>query len=291
MARRETKGNAAMKLDLGKAWTDATAMLNANREVVIIVAGLFFFLPYFAFLLFFPELLNPETVQAPPGADPDAAMDAMLGAYQAIYGKAWPAMIVYYLLQMVGSLALLALLTDRAQPTVGEALKIGATSFPTYLASQILFWIGAVLLLALPIGILAAVAPLPIVVLVGFLLAIVVIYLMIKFTLVSPVIAIEREMNPVTAMQRSWALTKGNSFLIAAFIILLGIALIVISLIVQTVFGLIFAAFGGAIEGIGNGFIAAAFNTFVVTLFLAVTAAIHRQLAGTSTEKLSETFD
>lgn len=280
-----------MKLDLGKAWTDATAMLSANREVVMIVAGLFFFLPYFAIGLFFPMAVDPGQGQPPAGADPDLVLEMALAAFQEQTEAAWPGMLISALLQMIGSLALLSLLTDREAPTVGEALKIGAFSFPTYLGTQILFLIGLGLIVGIPLSLLIAVTPLVFVVLVGFFLALVVIYLMIKFTLVAPVIAIERETNPVEAMRRSWQLTKGNSFLIAAFYLLLGIAVIIVSLIVQSVFGLVFAALGETVEGIGNGFVASAVNAFVVALFLGVAAAIHRQLAGTSAEVVAETFD
>ncbi|MEL7218162.1 MAG: hypothetical protein AAGK01_06995 [Pseudomonadota bacterium] len=48
-----------MKLNMGQAWNEATTMLSANRDTVLAIAGLFFFLPYFALALFIPEAINP----------------------------------------------------------------------------------------------------------------------------------------------------------------------------------------------------------------------------------------
>ncbi|MEP0191764.1 MAG: glycerophosphoryl diester phosphodiesterase membrane domain-containing protein [Erythrobacter sp.] len=279
-----------MKLDLGKAWTDATAMLGANREVVLVVAGLFFFLPYFAIGLLFPESINPETVEPPPGADPDVVMEMSLAAMQAQYARVWPALLVGLLIQMVGSLALLALLTDREKPTVGEALKVGAFGFPTYLGVQILTGLISAVSVLL-VGGLAGFMPTIVAVLLTIVMIAIVLYLLIKFCLATAIIAIEREMNPIAAIARSWKLTKGNSFRLAAFFILLIIAIGVISILVSSVFGLVFAALGGAIENIGLAFVSGGTNAVVSVIILGVLAAIHRQLAGPSTETLSKTFD
>ncbi len=279
-----------MKLDLGKAWTDATAMLGANREVVLIVAGLFFFLPQLATGLLFPEVVNPDPVQPPPGADPEIVMEMSMAALLDQYARAWPALLIAFLVQMVGSLSLLALLTDRDKPTVGEALKVGAFGFPSYLAVQIMTGLiagVAVFVVALLGGLVPAFLGL----IVSLIMLAIVIYLMIKFCLIAPIIAIEREMNPFAVITRSWKLTKGNSFRLAAFFILLVIAIMVISILITSVFGLIFAAFGGAVENIGLAFVSAGMNMVLPVLMLGVVAAIHRQLAGTSTQTLSETFD
>ena len=44
-----------MKLDLSAAWDGAMTMIRANREVVTVLAGVFFFLPNLAFSLFLPD--------------------------------------------------------------------------------------------------------------------------------------------------------------------------------------------------------------------------------------------
>ncbi len=44
-----------MKLDLSAAWDGAMKMLAANREMVLVLAGVFFLVPYLAFSLFLPD--------------------------------------------------------------------------------------------------------------------------------------------------------------------------------------------------------------------------------------------
>ncbi|MET4132787.1 hypothetical protein ABIE62_001923 [Porphyrobacter sp. MBR-155] len=48
------------KLDMGKAWTQATGLIGANRDTIGAIAGLFFLLPALGLALFAPELANPE---------------------------------------------------------------------------------------------------------------------------------------------------------------------------------------------------------------------------------------
>jgi len=126
---------------------------------------------------------------------------------------------------------------------------------------------------------------------VGFLLIIVVMYLFVKFALIAPVIAIENQLNPITAMRRSWALTKGNSFRLVGFFLLLIIAIGIVSLLITSVLGLVFSAFGETIANIGNGIVSGLSNAVVAALLLAVLAAVHRQLAGPSSDAITETFE
>ena len=44
-----------MKLDMGRAWSDAIALLRGNQQVILIVAGVFFFLPNLALALLMPR--------------------------------------------------------------------------------------------------------------------------------------------------------------------------------------------------------------------------------------------
>lgn len=266
-------------------------MLSANRDTVLAIAGLFFFLPYFALALFIPEAINPAPVEAPPGTDPEVAMNAAFSALAEQYAANWPLLLLLSIVQFVGTLSLLALLTDSARPTVSQALQQGFKSTPSYLAAQILVALFAGVVVGLPVGILGAFAPPAAAILVGFLLMIVVVYLFVKFSLIAPVIAIENQLNPITAMRRSWSLTKGNSFRLVGFFLLLLIAIGIISALVTSVLGLVFSAFGESIANIGNGIVSGLANAVVGALLLAVLASVHRQLAGPSNEAISETFE
>ena len=278
------------KLDMGKAWTQATGLIGANRDTIGAIAGLFFFLPSLALALFAPELVNPEPA-APAGADPQVAMQAALDQMSKAYTDNWALFLVLTIVQFIGSMSLLALLTDRGRPTVGEAMGIGIRSIPTYLAAQILSALAVGFAVGIPLGIVAATGSVIAVVLVGFALVLVGAYLFVKFSLIAPVIAIDGVRNPITALGQSWRLTKGNSFRIVAFVLLLFFTIGIIAALVSGILGLVFSALGSQIADIGNGLVSAAVNTFIGVIFLVVIAAVHRQLAGQSPEGLAKTFE
>lgn len=282
---------ANTKLDMGKAWTEATGLIGANMNTISAVAGLFFFLPSFALALFAPELVNPPPAPPVAGNDPQLAMEAAMAQMQAIYAENWPAMLVVTIVQFIGSLSLLALLTDRARPTVGEALGAGLKSLPAYIAAQILIVIAASIALGVPLGIVAAVAPPGLVAAAGFMLLLAAGYIVIKLALIAPVIAIEQERNPIAAIKRSWRLTKGNSFRLAAFLMLLLLTIGIISLLISGVVGLVLAAFSPTIMTIGSGILNGLVNAVIGVVFMVVFAAIHRQLAGPSVERVAQTFE
>jgi hypothetical protein len=278
------------KLDMGKAWTQATALIGSNRDTIGAIAGLFFFLPSLALALFAPDLVNPP-VAGPDGADPQVAFQAMINQMTQAYADNWPMFLAMTLAQFIGSMSLLALLTDRARPTVREALTTGFVSLFPYLAAQLLSALGVALLIGIPLGLVSAAGSPGATLLVGAVLVAVGFYVFVKFTLIAPVIAIDGIRNPIRALIRSWQLTKGNSFRIAAFLLLLFFTIGIISALVTGILGLALSALGSDIAAIGLGVVNAAVNTGIGVIFLVVIAAIHRQLAGHSPEGLAATFE
>lgn len=273
-----------MKFDMGQAWTTATSLIGKNKDVILVVAGVFFFLPYLASALLMPEAM------APQAANPED-MQAMMDAVMQTYADYWWVMLIIFVMQGIGTLALLVLLTDRARPTLGDALKRGATAFPSYFVTNILAAIAIVLIVALPVGLVVSVGGAIFAALAIFLIFPLIFYLMVKFSLIMPAIAIDGILNPVAAIARSWRLTKGNSFRLFLFFVLLFVAVIVVSLLVTMVLGVVFAAMGGEIELIGNGIVASLANAAFVVIFLAVLAGVHQQLAGDRPEALGEVFE
>ncbi|NJM62597.1 MAG: hypothetical protein HC849_24195 [Oscillatoriales cyanobacterium RU_3_3] len=163
----------------------------------------------------------------------------------------WPLVAAGTLLQFIGSLSLLALLTDRSRPTVREALMIGLSGLLPYLAALLLNAFGAGLLAGLPFAVLAALGS-PAAAAAGLLvMVIILLYVMVKFILIAPVIAIEGTRNPITAMQRSWRLTKGNSFRIAVFVLLLFFTIGIIAALVTGIVGVVLSALGSQVATIG----------------------------------------
>ncbi len=279
------------KLDMGQAWTQTTGLIGANRDTISAIAGLFFFLPSFAAAIFVPELANPPQPAGPSGADPSVAMQALVDQMSAIYAANWPLLLAISMVQFVGSMSLFALLTDRGHPTVGEALGTGLRSIPAYIAAQLLSAIAAGIAIGLPLGLIAAIAPPAVAALALVAGLVVILYLFIKFSLIAPVIAIEGERNPVAAIKRSWRLTKGNSFRIVLFLFLLLFTIGIISALVTGILGLVLAAFGEPVTSVGTDVVGGLVNALLTVIFLVVTVAIHRQLAGASPEALATEFE
>ena len=272
-----------MKFDMGRAWSDAMAMLSNNMRLVVIVASAFLFLPSLVLGVFAPSAeLEAAAAEAP---------EAMQAAMAAYLSASWPIILIYALVSTVGTLAILALLGRSQRPTVGEAIKIGAIALIPYLVASLL--IGAIVALIAGIVIaLGAIAGAAVALILGFVVIIGILLIAFRLVLVGPVMAIEDQLNPIAAIRRSWTLVKGNTRYVAAFMILLIIALLVLSIVVGMVFGVIGAL---APSGPISTWVTAIFEGLIgavgSTVFLAVYAAIHRQLAGETPESLSQTFE
>ena len=276
-----------MKFSMSAAWNEAMALLRANRQVVLGIAGVFFFLPYLAMFLLMPEY---AAAMGAAGTEQPATMAEALDQATRIYGEIWWAVLLLGLLQGIGMLGLLALLTDRQRPTVAEALAKGAKYLLPYLGTQILIAIAAVAIVMIPVA-LGAAAGVGVGLLAGLVAGPVLIYLLTKFSLSTPVIAIEGQLNPFAVLARSWRLTKGNSLRLFLFYLLLFIVLIVVSMVLGMVIAALTLLAGDEGGLIVSGLFNAVLNLVTVVIVLAVLAAVHRQLAGPSAAAVSETFE
>lgn len=275
-----------IKLDLGKAWETAMALLSANKSVVLIMAGVFFFLPSAITTIATPEPVELNAmIEAGPGANPQAIGEAFL----AYLGNIWWILLLSTLVTVIGTLGLLALLRHPSRPTVGEAIGLAAGGLPTAIGVTLLTLLIALTVVIVPALLGALISPL----LAGlfyFIGIVVAVYFSVKFSLTSPIIAIEGVRNPVTALTRSWKLTKGNSLRLFAFYLLLGICIIVLGLI----FGLVMGLFSVLGDQIGLFFTAvgsALFGMAYTSVFIAVIAAVHQQLSGGTAPEVRDTFE
>ncbi len=274
-----------MKFDMSAAWSEAMRLVAANRQVIAVVAGVFFFLPYLAFMLLFMNQMSALEAAQKANPDPEAMGSAMMG----FYGDIWWFVLLAMVIQGIGMLGLLTLLTDRTRPTVGEALKAGVKLFLPYFGAQLLMSVVFGLLILVPIAVGAG-ASVAAGLLLGIIALVVFCYLFTKFVLTPAVIAIERQANPLTALGRSWRLTKGNSVRIFLFLFLLFLAVGVIGGVLSMIIGLFLALAGAETALIGQAVISGLINAVFYVIFLGVLAAIYRQLAGTSSETANETF-
>ena len=271
-----------MKFDSNLAWKQASASIGANREVLLALAGVFFVLPSLAFALFYPQ---PE-----PAAGQTAEQAAAV--LQGYFASAIPALLPMALVQAVGTLAMLTLFTDKSRPTVGAAIRLGAAGVLPYVAAQLLLGlgVGAVGGLVLSLG---AVTGITAVVAVAFIAAVcAAAYIWIRTSLAAPIIAVERQRNPITALRRSWRLTAGNAARLALFYVLLGLALLLVTGLITMVVGLAIAVIAGP-EGakIGEAVVSSVLGAVMALYFVAVLAAVHRQLTQSSPEGLGARFD
>ena len=272
-------------LDLGKAWECAVAMLGANKDVILIVAAVFFFLPNAISGVFIPAPAEITAMMESGNPDPQALTNAL----SAYVGGVWWLYALVAVVSGIGTLSLLALLTNSRRPTVGEAISIGLNSVLTYIAAQLLALLAALTVIFLPAALGYMIAPA--LALLFYLIGLVVaVYLYVKFSLASPIIAIEGVRNPLTALARSWRLTKGNSLRIFAFYLLLGIAIIVLSLLVGLLLG-VFSLFGEQVGLFAGSIGGALFGMLTTSVMVAVMAAVHRQLSDAPAVSVGDTFD
>ena len=279
-----------MRFDSNSAWREATASVSANRDVLAAIAGVFFLLPGLASVIFLSDFQAELMANLSNPASIERVMDGMTGTVLAFS-------LATFVLQSVGYLALLALLTDKSRPTVGEALKLAIRALPTVLGAALLFFGGymaGVLVLGVAGAGLAKVSGLAAIAVVAvFALIVGVVYAMIRFSLILPVVVIEQTFNPLAALQRSWRLTKDNSLRLFAFYMLLLIVYFVIIMVVTMItMALAVALLGqGKLAMLVGGVVSGIVGAAASVLLTAILAAIHRQLAGPSPDALGKTFD
>ena len=260
---------AQHKLDMGKAWTDAMGLVRANRELVGVLAGLFLFLPMFVLC---SAVLGSDLDMGAPGTQPDP--EKAMAQIQAVLASNWWAFLIAIIGPLCGEIAILALLGDRTRPTVGEVLRQIPRLFVSMFAAQFLvglvkqapLFLGAPLVAMLPFGGLLVLMGL------GF-------FLSVRLTLTSAVIVIDKRLNPLAAMARSWRLTAGNSAVLMVFYAVLTALALVIALLLIVTTGLIFAALGERAALIGNAAVIGVMLAGYYAVNHALSAAIHRQLA------------
>lgn len=294
-----------MRFDSSKAWSEATGWTRANLNVLIPIAGIFVLLPTLSMSWFTTDLqLAMEAATAKPAA-PDKIPTELIG----LLGQFLGITVVLGFVQSIGTMAMLALFSDQARPTVGEALARSLRCLPTLIGTTLLLIVAGILAavpVILAVGLLAgALALIGGPVLSGALGAGLMFFLIFlaaaRFCVLSPAIVIDGTTNPVEALKRSWALTKGNTWPLAFFLFLLTVAYLVIVVAFQALLGLALGvgvsseasqlASAGSTAQLVMGLVLGLVGAVAVVIFTGVTGAIHHQLSGSMPGRLSETFD
>jgi hypothetical protein len=269
-----------MKFDMSEAWRQATAMISANREVLTVVSGLFFFLPSVAMGFAFGNMQH-EVV-----ADLAAAQKQMLETY----ANWWWLITLAVLFAIVGYLTLLSLLRDVNRPTVGDALKTAVMGLVPAIVTYAIF----IVVMSLVAGILLSLAAVAArgLGIVAVLVALAIwFYGAVRVSLAGPVISIDRVMNPLRVLSSSWRLTRGNVGRLFVFYALLVITYLVVSIVIGIIVGALTVALGQSGGMIVNALLTGLMSAVATTVFVAILAAVHRQLSGPSPEALGQTFE
>ena len=269
------------KLDTNAAWKEASAIVSANREVLLALAGVFFMLPSLALTV----------IAGQPEIRPGMNAEQMTAVMEEFYAKAWWIMLLSIAVQIVGFLAMLTLMRDRSRPTVGEAIRASLLGALSALVSWLLTIFGLSVGGGLLIGLSSVISP--VLAVAGALLFLAAsIYVSLRLILVAPVIAVEGVHNPLTAMIRSWRLTQGNFWRILGFLLLILILFAVVAGIVMMIVGLILALVSsGEPQRIVAAVFSSALGAVAVVSFAGIIAAIHRQRGGPAAADLSATFE
>lgn len=293
-ARAGRGGGLTMGFNMNRTWSQATQLVRANFQLLAVIAGVFLLLPALVFALVMPNAFD---LMALGGDDPEAIQQAMAGMLGPIlvYG------LIGMVLQLIGYAAMVALI-GQDRPTVGEAIMLGLRILLPLVAALLLFLIGYLAIATLASLLVGGLAALlggagggGLAAILGVLLFAVLfaaaIYAMTRLLLTLPVIALEGERNPITALRRSWALSAPHRGAIFGFFVLLFIAYVVISVLLLGFTGVIAAALGGGtgaafFTGLVNGLIGA----LVAMVMSAILVAMHRQLAGRSPASIGEAF-
>lgn len=280
------------KIDLNAIWQRALDLMQSNLRLLAIVAGVFLLLPSLVMYLAIPELADMGAMMEPDrNADPEKLL-AQLGD---LYASIAPGAILASIFSFVGYSALVALLGDKGI-TVGEAIVRGAKSLPTLVGVMILFGfacVAAAFAIFLPVVLLATLSET-----VGALLSIVAVFVILgmmlfliaRFSVTMPIIILEKNLNPFTAMVRSWRLTGQFTWAIFGFWTLLILVYMVISVLIGGLVGVIAALASGStaafIMGLFNGLIGA----IVGIAISGIAVALFERLVGDTPESIDATF-
>lgn len=211
-----------MKFSYSQVWDDVVALARVNGHLVWAVAGAFYLLP---------NLLREYFLPFPAPATP-AEVVPLISRYVSD-NLHW--LLLTSLVEMAGALAILVLVLGPSGISVAAAIGRAARLLPFYFAAMLL-WSLMMSAAALPgflIGGLLARPPAPpsalAMLIFLLLLAVPLLYLFGRTVLLGPVVAAEGQRNPLAALGRSFALTRGRGWAVIAMVCLVFLAGFVLS--------------------------------------------------------------
>ena len=209
--------------------------------------------------------------------------------------------VAFYILYLLVAVAQYAALAAMASPirndSFGDAIGTGFRSSPTLLLVMVLFIIGY-FIFAVVAGVLFGVlaqagAAGSIIAAIALFLAI--LYLACRVSIVFPIVPIDGIRNPLTAIGRSWSLTRGHALAIfLAFLVMSIITVILFAIVFVPMIGSMTSLEAGDLSGLGGSMVFGFFGLIVISAlvamaFSAMLASIHARVAGEY--RVAETFE
>jgi hypothetical protein len=247
-----------MKLSYSAIWADVTALLRSHASLIATVAGVFIFLPGLLIAHFFPQ---PEPVE----------FGRLAQLWVEYVSANWPWLLLNSLVGMIGAIAILLLIFARGI-SVGGAIAASLSLLPAYFIASLLS--GA----AIGFGFLLLIVP-------GL-------YLLGRLGPVNAVLVAEARRNPVAAIARCWALTRGHGWAILGLILIVAVAAAIVVGVAATLLGILFVLAAG--QDIGQLLVLivrTAGNAAMVTLLLILNAAVYRQLSASAPDGAADQGD
>lgn len=287
----KVEGGQGMSFSFSQTYADATRAVSERFGPMLGVLGIFLVL----------QIAVMGLMMVIGGTSFMTAATAMPGEGQPSLGIGfWLLYAIQVFVSLAGMAALCIMASLLRRRSVGDAVGDGFRSAPSVFAALLVVVIGAVVLvfiLSLAIGgTMMAAQSSGLAILGALVLFAVFAWLFTKLSLTLPIIAVDGERNPFTAMGRSWSLTSGNTLKVFFVWFVFWIALFAVFMVIGfALAGTIAAAAGtGATPGIGTMLVmGVVYLVIVVAINLymsALVAAVHAQLAGPNTQGYSETF-
>ena len=282
-----------MPFSASRAFSEAFDILKSRFGVLIGTALIFWVGLMVIGMVFGGAMMGGVMASAATGTDPDpAAMFAGMGFSVVLF------YLLIYAVQFAMAIALMRLCSDRHPPSIGDAIGAGVRGVPTMFGAVILLMLVGIaggMVFGLIFGAISAgLNSGALTVLLAIASLVLMIYLYARLSMLTPVIAIEEERNPIRAISRSWTMTGPAAVKIA---LVIGLAAIASCLVILV---LVFATMGtAALSGqppSPGGVIAfflgmVAFAVTVGLYFNALFAAIHRQVSGGDAAQASAAFE
>lgn len=234
----------------------------------------------------------------PGGGDPLSSGAGAVGGMILLY-------LAIYAINFWQQAAMCRLTSDRHEPSIGAAMSAGLGAILP-LFGVLLLVLVAGFVVALVFGIAIGGAAMgtqssAVGVIAGLALLAGAIYLALRLSMTLPAIAIEDHRNPITALRRSWDMTRGHVLRLLALFVIVGVLMGLVAFVVfsATVGGTLasMSAGGGApgavtsMVAMGTFFLAMVLFGLTLGIYLmALIGAIHRQLSGESVAEVEATF-